>query len=113
LDNRLPAHLEASAFLRRAEVEGGFGTIIARGDRDRGAIVLLIMQRGAHAACLERGIEANGEYLWKTCGPPADSSAKTVSDWSQIRRKNDPDLWLIEVDVANAERFIAETTSIG
>ena len=113
VDSRLPAHLEVSALLRRAEVEGGFGMVVARGDRDRGAVILLIARRGAHAACLERGPDANGGYTWQITGPTAGESADVVRDWSQKRRSNDPDLWLIELDVALPERFIAETTAIG
>ena len=113
VDNRLPAHLEASSLLRRAEVEGGFGMVIARGDPDRGALILLVAQRGAHFACLERGMGANGAYAWQTTGPAAGESDNIVRDWSQKRRSNDPDLWLIELDVALPERFIAETIAIG
>ncbi len=113
MTDRLPAKLEASSLLRRAEVEGGFGTIIARGDPDRGALILLIAQRGTHFGCLERGLGASGAYAWQMVGPGPGASDIEVRDWSQKRRSNDPDLWLIELDVALPERFIAETTSIG
>ena len=36
--DRLPAHLEAAGLIRQAEAEGGFGTILKRGDPDRGAL---------------------------------------------------------------------------
>ena len=113
MDDRLPAGLEASSLVRRAEAEGGFGMIIARGDPDRGALVLLIAHRGAHVSCLERGIGANGTYAWQTVGPAAGASDVSIRDWSQKRRSFDPDTWLIELDVALPERFIAETTAIG
>ena len=113
MDARLSARLEASSLVRRAEVEGGFGTILARGDPDRGSLLLLIAQRGGHVACLERGIGAKGDYAWQRVGPLAGASESKVREWSLKRRKNDPDLWLIELDVALPERFIAETTSIG
>ena len=113
MDDRLPAGLEASSLVRRAESEGGFGMILARGDPDRGALVLLIAQRGAHVACLERGLGANGAYAWQIVGPAAGTEAHAVRDWSQKRRSFDPDLWLIELDVALPEQFIAETTAIG
>ena len=87
--------------------------IIARGEPDRGAIVLLVAQRGAHVACLERGLSAKGTYAWQKVGPEPGASPESVRDWSQKRRSFDPDLWLIELDVALPERFIAETTSIG
>ncbi|MDQ3079874.1 MAG: DUF1491 family protein [Pseudomonadota bacterium] len=113
MDNRLPVHLEVSGLLRRAEVEGGFAMVIARGDPDRGALVLLIARRGVHFACLERGPGANGDYEWQTVGPAAGATPESVQTWSQKRRSNDPDLWLIELDVALPERFIAETIAIG
>ncbi len=112
-DARLPARLEASSLVRRAEVEGGTGTIIARGDPDRGALVLLIAHRGVHVACLERGLGTNGTYAWQKVGPPTDSSESEATNWSARRCMNDPDLWLIELNVPLPERFIAETIAIG
>ncbi len=113
VDNRFPVHLEVSGLLRRAEVEGGFAMVIARGDPDRGALILLIAQRGVHFACLERGPTASGVYKWQTVGPAVGATPESVRSWWGKRRSNDPDLWLIELDVALPERFIAETIAIG
>ena len=110
---RLPAHLEAKALLRRAEVEGGFGTVIKRGDADRGALVLLIARRGEHRVCLERALGANGHYRWQAVGPAAGADPAELADWSQRRARFDEDMWLIELDVPDPERFIAETTAEG
>jgi hypothetical protein len=112
-DDRLPAKLEATSLVRRAEIAGGFGMVIARGDPDRGALVLLIAHRGEHVACLERQLGPGGRYTWQRLGPPAGSPPSEVVDWSQKRRRYDPDIWLIELDVPLTERFIAETTAIG
>ena len=113
MDDRLPAALEASSLVRRAEVEGGFGMIVAKGDADRGALVLLIAHRGVHVACLERSFGAGGIYAWQKVGPDSGAGAETIRDWSKKRRDFDPDSWLIELDVPQPERFIAETTAIG
>ena len=112
-DARLPAGLEASSLLRRAESAGGFGMVLARGDPDRGALILLIAERGAHVACLERQLAPGGQYAWASLGPAAGASPAEVADWTQKRRKFDADCWLIELDIPRSERFIAETTSIG
>jgi hypothetical protein len=112
-DDRLPAQLEASSLVRRAEIAGGFGMVIARGDPDRGSIVLLIADRGEHVGCLERQLGASGRYAWESVGPAAGAAPAEVADWSQKRRRFDPDIWLIELDVPRSERFIAETTAIG
>ena len=113
MDSRLPARLEASSLVRRAEVEGGSGMILARGDPDRGALVLLIGHRGTHVACLERGMSERGVYSWQMVGPAAGASDEELRDWSQKRRRFDPDTWLIELNVPQPERFIAETSAIG
>lgn len=112
MDARLPAHLEASSLLRRAENAGGFATILAKGDRDRGALILLIAGRGTHFACLEREL-VRGSYSWLVVGPGAGAAPAELSEWCAKRRKFDSDSWLIELDVPLPERFIAETTSIG
>ena len=112
-DDRLPARLEASSLVRRAEVEGGSGMILARGDADRGSLVLLVAHRGTHVACLERQLGPSGRYGWAQVGPVADASQSEVGEWAQKRRRFDSDLWLIELDVPSPERFIAETTAIG
>ena len=112
-DTRLPAKLEASSLVRRAEIAGGFGTIIASGDPDRGSLVLLLAHRGNHVACLERQLNPAGQYAWLKVGPLADAAESEVAEWSKRRSKFDPDLWLIELDVPLTERFIAETIAIG
>lgn len=113
MDSRLPAHLEASSLLRRAEAAGGNGLIVAKGDSDRGSLVLLIASRGAHVACLERGLGAGGAYVWQAVGPGSGADSSELSEWCAKRRKFDADAWLIELDIPLPERFIAETTAIG
>ena len=55
----------------------------------------------------------DGSYSWRQVGPGPEAEPIALADWSQKRRKFDEDSWLIELDVAEAERFIAEMTSQG
>jgi hypothetical protein len=113
MNERLAAHLEATAIMRRAQAEGGFATIIRRGDPERGALVLAIASRGAHQAFLERALSPDGRYRWQLVGPAAGTEPSILADWSRKRVRFDEDLWLIELDIADPERFIAETASEG
>ena len=106
---RLPAHLEAASLIRRAEADGGFGTILKRGDADRGSLILLLANRGVHCACYERALSVDGTYRWQQVGPPSGAAPATLADWSQKRIRFDEDSWLIELDIAEPERFIVET----
>jgi hypothetical protein len=113
MTERLPAQLEAGALVRQAEAEGGFGTILKRGDPDRGALILMIARRGKHHAFLERALGHEGTYRWQQVGPASGADAAALADWSQKRVRFDEDLWLIELDIPDPQRFIAETTSKG
>jgi hypothetical protein len=112
-DDRLPAAVEAAGLVRRAEAEGDFATILKKGDPDRGALLLLVSSRGRHVACLERIMALEGGYCWRTVGPGESANSQDVAEFLAKRTRFDADLWGIELDVADAERFIAETTASG
>lgn len=97
--------------MRRTESEGGFATIIQRGDPDRGAITLLVSQRGRIAAVLERRLGADFTYRWVDLSADRPFDEADWRDFIEKKRKFDPDFWAIELDIADAERFIAETTA--
>lgn len=101
-----------SALLRRAEGAGGFGAILHKGDKQRGTILIGVLKRGLHFAWLERTLRTDGRYDWGVVGPTAGESQKSASFVAQ-RRRSDPDLWAIELDIPDAERFIAETSDKG
>ncbi len=109
---RLAAGFEASALIRRAEGDGGFGMVIHKGDAERGSLLLVVLERGQHQAFVERSLGVGGIYAWRKTGPNANDSGR-VDQYVGIRRRSDPDCWVIELDVPSAERFIAETTSAG
>lgn len=113
MDDRLPAALEVAAIMRRAETGGGFATVMKKGDADRGSLLLVIASRGRHVACLERVLGATGEYNWQTSGPADSTSSTELVEFLARRARFDEDLWSIELDIADAERFIAETIASG
>ena len=110
---RLAAAIEATALMRRAEAGGGFAAIIKKGDAERGSLLLLISSRGRHVACLERMLGIEGAYCWRRVGPAETADSKEVAEFLAKRTRFDADLWAIELDIADAERFIAETTGAG
>jgi hypothetical protein len=112
LNDRLSASLEAAAIMRRAEGEGGFATIVRKGDPDRGALTLLVTQRGAIAGVLERQMAADYNYQWANLSADRPFDEAAWRDFLEKRVNFDPDFWAIELDVADAERFIAETIAL-
>ena len=113
MSERLPARLEAAAIIRRAEAEGGFAIIVNKGDPDRGALMLLLRERGAFHSLLERELGSDFEYRWAARRSAEGFGSAQADELIASRRRFDADSWLIELDIAEPERFIAETTAMG
>ena len=109
MSERLPAHLEVAAIMRRAEAEGGFAMVLRKGDPDRGTLTLVVQQRGEIRGILERELGPSFTYEW--IFKPAGS--ESLDELVARRERFDTDFWLIELDVAEPERFIAEMASQG
>jgi hypothetical protein len=99
--------------MRRATSQGGFATVMKKGDEDRGSLLLFVSSRGVHLACLERVLSAQGSYCWELVGPAESAGSAEITDFLARRARFDEDLWALELDIADAERFIAETTLTG
>ena len=112
-NERLPASVEAAGLVRRTQADGDFATIIKKGDPDRGSILLVVSSRGRHVACLERTLSLDGGYQWMSVGPSESAGSDEIRDFLAKRTRFDADLWAIELDIADAERFVAETRLTG
>jgi hypothetical protein len=84
-----------------------------KGDEERGSLLLFVSSRGRHVACLERVLTLDQGYRWQAVGPPDSASSAEIRDFLARRARFDEDLWAIELDIADAERFIAETKLTG
>ena len=84
-----------------------------KGDEERGSLLLLVSERGRHVTGLERVLNLDGSYQWVRVGPGDSAGSLDIADFLAGRARFDEDFWAIEVDIADADRFIAETTSAG
>lgn len=108
MNGRLPAHLETGAIRRLAESQGGFAAVLQRGERDAGTIALVILCRGEQAALYERLPQRDGTRPFvRTIQQETEEQGNFLRTVQRMRDR-DPDLWLIEADVPDRERFVAE-----
>lgn len=110
---RLPTHVEVAGIIRRAAAAGDFAAVMKKGDRERGSLLLFIASRGRHVQCLERVLSLEGSYRWQAVGPGESASSTELAEFLARRARFDEDLWAVELDIADPERFIAETTESG
>lgn len=108
MNARLAAGLFVSALIRRIEIGGGSGTVLAKGDATSGAILIVIANRGSFEALLERALDKDGQYRWTNTGPNRPDDPMALSDYIARRRRTDPDLWVVELDGREARAIVNE-----
>jgi hypothetical protein len=108
MSSRLPASVIASALIRRAETEGGFGAVLHKGDATAGSILLILLEKGGAPSLLERLLRPDGSYAWQSPTGLEIKNPAEVPKFIARRRRFDPDLWVLELDIASRERFAAD-----
>ena len=103
---RIPAHLEISGLIRTVNGAGGFATVLEKGEKDAGTIMVVCCENGTAARAYERMPQADGTRQWALSRRQAVENPQDFHDWYRRRHAQDPDMWVVELDVPNGERFI-------
>jgi hypothetical protein len=106
VESRLPAHVEASALMRQVEAEGGFAAVVKKGQREAGTILVVLVENGANARVYERMPQLDGSRIWHLAMQQDAENKDEISKYLERRASQDPDVWIVELDIANGERFI-------
>ena len=100
---RLTSAVKVSALLRRVDAAGGFGAVLAKGDATAGSIAIVTRERG-ETRLLEAMLAMSGGYEWHEI-----AAGEAIPAAIERARRRDPDLWVVELDIPDAARFVAET----
>ena len=103
---RLPAHLEIGSLIRLAEANGGSAMVLQKGEPDAGTILIVTMYRGEDARLYERMPQLDGTRNFVQTKLQDTEKQSDFSEYLERRAKQDPDIWIIEVDIDAPERFI-------
>ena len=111
MTERLPAKLEASALLRQVQAAGGFGCVLAKGEPDAGTLLVVLCHNGGTDGgevprAYERMPMPDGTRQWQLSRKADPDHPESFPDYLDRRSRQDPDLWIIELDIAGGERFI-------
>ncbi len=107
MSDQLPSGILVTALMRQVNDAGGTATMLVRGDAQAGAILIICCEKGRHVSALERGIGPDGRNSLVRSGPGPTDSSMDIAAYRQKRQHFDPDLWVIELDIPDAERFVA------
>ncbi len=106
MDQRLPAHLEVSGLLRAVQAAGGFATVLSKGERDAGTLLVICCEKGTGGRAYERMPQRDGSRKWTLSKAQDPENPYEFSEFCSRRQDQDPDLWVVELDIADGERFI-------
>jgi len=116
MSDRLATSVLVSGLVRKAEAEGGFAAVLAKGDPTAGSVIVVLAERGGCQVILERILQSDGSYEWQSTGAQIAENVNKTADVPAFvarRRRFDPDLWVLELDIPSVERFAAEMNSKG
>lgn len=106
MSERLPAHLEIASLIRLVESKGGSAMVLAKGEKDAGTILIVTMFRGNNAQLFERMPQLDGTRPFVQTKVQDTENPIEFSEYLDRRRKQDPDIWIVELDVADAQHFV-------
>ncbi|MFN0046158.1 MAG: DUF1491 family protein [Sphingorhabdus sp.] len=102
---RLTSQFRISALKKLAEVDGGFATLLRKGDLTSGAILIIGQIRGGDPILFERYPAMDGTLAWHRVTLPIGGDDAEITKYWKNRILRDPDLWVLELDVASTERL--------
>ncbi len=103
---RLPARLEVSALVRAVNSAGGFAAVVNKGEPEAGTLLVICTENGANRRLFERMPSIDEDREWTMSQAEDAENKQLFDDYLERRRNQDSDLWIIELDIANGERFI-------
>lgn len=96
-----PASLLVPALIRQVQQAGGFATVLSKGSQ-YGSALLIVTREGGTPTAFEKVPSISGESDWRR----AAAGEIDVAAFTERQRKFDPDLWVLELDIADPARFI-------
>jgi hypothetical protein len=97
----LPASTLVPALVRQVQGAGGFATVLRKGS-EWGSALVLVHRRGASVTAHEKVPTLDGKPDWRQ----AAEGEEAVSAFIDRQARFDPDLWVLELDIAELERFV-------
>jgi len=96
--SRLTTQMRVSAALRIAKQEQIFVSILRKGDKDAGAILVEIQLDARYSRLLARQLNFEGEYEWVALTGDEPVPAFEVTERIEKEISFDPDCWVIMVE---------------
>ncbi|MDF8332980.1 DUF1491 family protein [Novosphingobium cyanobacteriorum] len=105
-ESRLPTRLETSALMRACEAAGGFAMVLQKGEPDSGTIMIVIVDNQGLGTLYERMPQIDGSRKWTAVRHQSIDNKSEFNDYLERRSAQDRDMWIVELTIAEGERFV-------
>ncbi|MBK8376220.1 DUF1491 family protein [Sphingorhabdus sp.] len=102
---RLASHMLVAALVRQTFALGDFAAILRKGDENAGAVLLIGRIKGANPRLFERFPSLDKGLEWQEISTQTIDNEEQIPEYLERRTARDPDIWVIELDVAFDERL--------
>jgi len=99
---RLKTGLWVEAHLRQCFSDDMPAFIVAKGDSERGGVVLKINRFMGGITLYEQSLDFDGNKMWRLIGEFDAADERAADATAQKKRSYDPDVWLIEIEDGRA-----------
>ena len=90
-----------------------FDAAVRLGTLDTIDLLVVCSDNGADAAAFERMPQPDGSRTWTLARKQDAENPQEFWDYCDRRRRQDEDLWIVELDIADAQRFADELILMG
>ena len=103
----LSADIWVAALIRRVEQAGSFATIVRRGERQFGSVIVKVLNLKTREAYVLREAQGGEETVWMR--PVETTGEADLDDYIARQARYDPDLWVVEIEDRDGRHFLTET----
>ena len=100
MEARLKTELWIKALIRRCDIAAIAVAVVARGDRDSGAVLLKFNARDEGCSVLAQTRSSAGELIWMRATGPLPVAERDADAYIARQQRYDPDLWVVEIEWA-------------
>jgi len=102
-DGRLPAELWIKAHIKRCIVDGIPATVVHRGEKNSGTLILKLNQLDAGVKVLNQTRDIDGALAWMPALGGKLVAEVEADAYIERAVKRDPDVWVVEIEDRNGK----------
>jgi len=85
--------------------------VLAKGEPDAGTVLVVLLDNQGLGVLFERMPDRDGSRKWTHVKSQVADNKRDFEDYLVRRQVQDPDMWIVELTVADRERFVRDNLS--